>query len=280
MEVRKLHSGLSPSSMALYQSCARKYFYKKIDGRKPDDDVDQDVEALNIGSAFHKVLEDTRHYLKDLSYQTVLKVATDHAVADAAPMIFAMLSHYKAMHEASGLAVVACEVEVETKEFFGIVDVILKDLENNWWIGDMKTASSYNPAALHPTLGRHPQLNLYAFHAAHIGASWGLEPNKYRGCRYRLTTKSKLIRKRDEELGAFIGRVSNVVKSYDFPVLKEAMDPEGIYDLHTRVREEIDISGKLQANFLQNFGNCMQYYRPCDFWSACHGKNCSQMRGA
>jgi len=275
---RPSHSGLSPSSLALYIGCGRKYFLKKIAKVAIDPDQSADTVALNVGKAFHKVLEDTQHNLDGITYKQVHHTVAEFIDAEEyGPMIFGMLAAYKKMHAAAGLEVVACEVELETPEFFGIVDVVLKDPRTgDWWIGDMKTAAAYS-AALLPTLPRHPQLNLYAHHAPMLAEKFGMPLDKYAGCRYRLVTKSKMVRKKDEELPALLGRLGKVLKAYDFIVPKALMDSSIIYAIHEQVAKFVSTQTE-EHRYPPNYGNCTQYFRPCEFWSKCHGKLHSEMK--
>lgn len=274
------HKGLSPSSLALYSSCQRKYFLKKIAKVPQDSDVPEDMENFQIGKAFHKCLEDTIHKLDGYSYDAVLKVIEAEGLEeDFGPMIWAMLISYKSMHAKAGLKAKHCEVEVETDTFYGFVDAVLADSNGDWWICDNKTAASYSPNII-PTLFSHPQLNLYAAHFRIVAALTGLDPNKFKGCRYRLTTKSKLIRKETEELGTYIGRLTKVIKSYDFILPIERMNAATILATHDKAFDHIsrhkgDLTGE---HFPQNFGNCFAYYRGCEFYSRCNRKNYSELR--
>lgn len=273
------HRGLSPSSLALFIGCNRKYFYKKVAKFKPDPDVEDDQEALQVGSAYHKILEDTRHKLDGLAYATVESVVKTFDLLNPnhhGPMIFAMLGKYKATHAKSGLKVLACEHVIETNAFYGIVDVVLEN-EDGWWIGDMKTSANYSPSLI-PTLPRHPQLNLYAAHYKEIAQALAIDPDRYRGCRYLLATKTKIRRRDDETVGSFIKRCSDGVRCMDIIVPKEIMDTTGAVMLHTAAFDFIQ-RFKAPTDYPQNFGNCMSYFRPCEFFSRCHASMFSEDRG-
>lgn len=270
-------TGLSPSSLATFLGCQRRYYHNKVAKTPKDSDVPEDVESLLIGSAFHKCLEDTRHILDGYGFKDVLKVSEEFKLdEDTAALIFAMLSRYKEVHAKAGLKAIACEVIVNTEKFYGIVDVILEDSSGNWWIGDMKTAASYRPDIV-PTLPLHPQLNLYAAHANAIGEFLGLLPEKYLGCRYRMTTKSRIGRKGGEEIGPYVKRLSKAIKSFDFILPKELMNPNLFAGIHGSAFKMIGEAGDKEAAFPQSFSNCMNYFRPCEFWSKCHGKNFTEM---
>jgi hypothetical protein len=267
------HKGLSPSSLQLFMGCNRRYFYKKIAKVPIDGDAPEDQESFEVGKAFHKVLENTKHSLTGISYDQVRETVSEFKVENvdqAAPLIFAMLKSYDDMHKKSGLEVVACELPIETDTFYGITDVILQD-GDGWYIGDMKTAASFSQNLI-PTLPRHPQLNLYVAHRHFIAEKLGLNVEKFQGCRYRLTTKSKIGRKDGEVLEKYINRLSGVVRSYDFFIPKALLDPEELRQMHAKVwdyieknRHELDAS-----KFPQNPGGCMSYFKPCEFWSKCH----------
>ena len=275
----KAHRGLSPSSLSLYQTCQRRYWHKKVAETPPDDDYNDDVESLNVGKAFHKCLEDVKHDLDGYSFAQVVEVAKAHGLDDRvhAPMLFAMLTKYKAVHKRAGLRALACEVVIETEAFYGFVDVILTDASGGWWIGDMKTAASYRPDLI-PSLPLHPQLNLYAAHANVLADALELDLSKFLGCRYRLTTKSKLKRGDDEKTADYVKRLGKAIKSIDFILPKEIMNPPAVYAIHEAAAKEIEkaAKGKLEKScksFGQNLGSCFNYFRPCEFWSRCHGKN-------
>lgn len=274
----KEHRGLSPSSLALFTGCNRKYFYKKVAKFKPDPDVEDDQEALQVGKAFHQILEDTRHNLTGLAYAAVEATVKTYDLLNPnhhGPMIFAMLAKYKAMHALAGLKVLACEHVIETEAFYGIVDVVLEGDDGGWWIGDMKTAANYS-ASLIPTLPRHPQLSLYAAHYKELATALDLDPEKYLGCRYRLATKTKLRRKDDEAVGAFIKRCLASVRCMDIVIPKESMAPADALGVHTAAAKFIAKHKKAEA-YAQNYGNCMMWFRSCEFWSRCHGKCNSDM---
>lgn len=277
----KDHGGLSPSSLTLFLTCQRKYFHRKIAKTPIDTDVEDDVEALQVGKAFHKCLEDTKHDLEGVTGKWVRDTVLGFGGLTEEfhyPLIFAMLSKYKEMHRKAGLKVIACETTVETAAFFGIVDVVLLDAGGSWWLGDMKTAGSYTPSLI-PSLPRHPQLNLYAAHYHEIAKAMGLSPDNYRGCRYRMTTKSKLNRKDGETTEAFIARLAKAVKSIDFILPKEVMNPVEIVAVHKQAKEYIEATkGFLDPTYYSpNYGNCLQYYRSCEYWSRCHGARNTDM---
>jgi hypothetical protein len=266
---RKEHTGLSPSSLTLLQTCARKYYHRKVAKTLPDPG-EENIEALSVGKAFHQVLEDCKHDLTPFKYSTVVKACLKHDLdEDSAPLIAAMLKSYRTMHQEDNLEVLACEVELETPEFYGFIDAIMMDKDGHWWIVDMKTAASYS-RQLQATVSRHLQLNLYAAHAYIVSEKFDLALSDYAGCRYRLTTKTKVKRKIGEDVKSYIDRLGMSVSSYDFPIGKNDMDPKGAMAIHKSGFE--NSKSKAEKDYLCNFANCTQYYRPCEFFSQCHGQ--------
>lgn len=260
---------LSPSSLQMYLSCNRKYYLKKIANIPPDSDADLDTKPFMVGKAFHKVLEDTSHKLDGLPLSKVLETCKEFELShDESVMVGAMLAKYKLMHKKSGLETIACEIELNTENFRGFVDVLLSDHEGGWWIGDMKTSASYNPAIL-PTLPGHIQLNLYASHVPQIAKAFKLKVKDFKGCRYRLTTKSKMIRKNGEGDKSYFERIFNAVKSLDVVLPKAILDPKTAAASHLSARNKIQ-NCKDPADYPENRGNCMNYNKPCEFWSNCH----------
>lgn len=261
--------GLSPSSLSMFLSCNRKYFHKKIGKSAPDDDASLDTKAFMVGKAFHKVLEDCKHELAGIKLSAIADTCkTFELDDDESIMVGAMLAKYKDMHGKAGLKAVACEIELQTPTFHGFVDVILQG-PVGWWIADMKTSASFNPTIL-ATLPSNLQLNLYALHAALISEMGGLDLKAFRGCRYRLTTKSKLIRRASEGVAEYYQRVKSAVKSFDFVIPADLLQPEKTFDIHSEVFKHAQ-KKKKESQYSQNFGNCMNYNKPCEYWSKCHG---------
>jgi hypothetical protein len=251
-------------------TCQRKYWHKKVNKSPKDEDIEDDTLALRVGKAFHQVLENTKHNLDGITYGQFEDWVAEFDVEPEHPMIFAMLKKYKEVHKKSGLRVLLCEIEVATESFLGYIDAIMEDEDRGWWIGDNKTSSSFSSSLL-PTLPLHPQLNLYAFHANEVAAAHDLDPEKFRGCRYRLTTKSRLVRKDDEEIMSFMERLSKSIKSMDIVLPKEIMDPWAVNRVHDSAWKYIK-KHKAEKFYQPNYEQCMKYYKPCAFYSKCNGR--------
>lgn len=265
----KPHRGLSPSSMSLFTGCQRKYWHKKIAKTPIDADASEDTVAFNVGKAFHRALEVTLHDLNAFSLKEMAFICAEFDLLpeEYAPMIYAMLSQYRIVHEASKLHPLACESIVETDSFYGIVDAVMEGEDGAWWIVDMKTAGQWSDNTIN-TLRTHPQLNLYAQHYKEIAKRVNIDPEKYAGCRYRVTTKSKLKQRSKETFADYIARMSDGIISYDFILPRDIMIPEEIYAAHAGVVRHLE-TFKEKGDYAQNFGNCMAYFKPCEFWSQC-----------
>lgn len=276
----RIHDGLSPSSLGLFLGCNRKYYYKKIAKTPIDIDASEDTEALRVGSAFHKCLENTKHALDGFTLtaaQAVVCGEFELSEAVHLPLIFAMLGRYKETHRKAGLKVLSCEVVIDNPYFYGIVDAVMEDSKGRWWIVDMKTAATYSPQMLIPTLPRHPQLSLYAQYHAAVASKLGLDSESYQGCRYRLTTKSKLIRKATEPMAGYIERLSGSVRSLDIVIPKALMEPAVMAEIHGTAKEYINTHQEAHQ-YSPNYGNCTQWFRSCEYWSKCHGKTVTAMK--
>lgn len=275
---KKEHSGLSPSSLNLFLGCNRRYYHKKIAKTPQDTDYREDQEALSVGKAFHKVLEIKKHILDGLKLFEVFDVVKEYFPDNPGghtPMIFAMLDKYNVMHKKSRLRAIAVEIEIETPVFFGIVDVVLEDDYGNYWIGDMKTAAAYRHDLI-PQLPGHPQLNLYAFYQVELARKLGLDPSKYMGCRYRMTTKSKIVQNSKDTIEMYIDRLRKSVKSYDFIIPKEKMSPGIIAGVHRKIGTFVN-AHLSEDMYTPNYSNCLNFFRPCEFYSNCHSGRFSDL---
>lgn len=267
--------GLSYSSFTEYSACSRKWFIRKVLKLPIDTDADASTEAFDVGKAFHKCLEDTKHDLKGFTFQQCADACRSFNVEDpdTIAMVYAMLSKYKKLHESTNLKVVGCEVVVDVPGFYGITDVVMQN-DAGLWIVDLKTASTFQQSTL-KTITSHPQLLLYARHFDEIAYAVGLKDIPFAGVRLRTTTKSKLQRKSDEVTADYIARMAKSIKSSDIVVpAKYLGNMDAVFQLHQRANE---ITAKAKPEdiekFPPNFGHCFSYFRPCEHYSKCHNYN-------
>jgi len=261
---------LSYSSMSLLQNCEKRYAHYKVYDTPIDSDAQDSTEAFNLGKAFHAVLESTNHEPVDnLTPLVEEKVKEHEVVAAETPKVEAMCRKYYRLNELSGLKCIACEIEVRTNNFLGYVDAIMEDVMGNWWIVDLKTAARVSPMLL-SRLKHDTQLNLYGSHFELIAEKLNIPAKRFKGMRYRVTTKSKLIMKTTEGYNGFVKRVMNGIESYDIAIPKNEKIMTEARKRHNQLHER---SLQLFAGEEPkcNYTYCDSYFRPCPYWSQCHG---------
>lgn len=260
---------LSYSSATTLAGCEQRYHHYKIAKTPNDSDYDEG-DAFNIGKAFHEVLELTNHDPADNAVTNLVKKScTKYDVMDYALMIEAMVIAYVKLHRASGFKCIKCELQLTSETYIGFIDAIFTTEDGYWYIGDLKTAATfYAKSAVR--LNKDPQLSLYSYFAPKFAGLLGLDFEKFRGCRYLVTTKPKLKQKAKESDRDFVKRLSLSAKSYDITIPKEDMDPAGAWsnfeDYYSRCLELWD--GEAPK---QNFKNCESFFKPCPYWSHCYG---------
>lgn len=248
---------LSVSSMKTLNSCPQKYFYKKVSGTPVDPDHEES-DALSFGKAFHKVLEDTLH--TNYSDKLILEAMKEFEVSPfSRPLLTAMLDNYVKLHRASGLKVVKCEFEIHIADLYrGFVDFIAVD-NGGWWIGDNKTAARFDPS-ITGKLHKDPQVAIYTKFAPFIAEALGLK-GIFRGFRYRQSIKSK---------AATPAGLAKGTPTYDFVIPAAAIDPEAAWSVFLEAHQAaVELSNGGAPR--RNYGACMEYFRPCEFFSQCHG---------
>lgn len=272
---KKAIGPLSHSSASTLLECEQRYAYYKIDGVPQDTDYVKS-DALAIGSAFHKVLEDSRHEKPESIRVALLKCVEDPEVRlpeDEILLVHAMLLKYLRLHKQMGFKILAIEIAIETKEVIGYVDAIMEDHDGKWWIVDLKAKKSLSPTEI-AMLPTDPQLNLYAAHAAMIAEQLGLDMQKFGGCRWRVVTKTTAKQKRGETDAEYVARLANEnIKAYDIPV------PFNEEAAAERLETHLDLYKRTQklakSKPIKNFKSCNSFFSPCAYWSRCYGKNYS-----
>lgn len=269
---------LSYSSAELLQSCEQRYAYYKIDKVPVDPDYEKS-DALALGSAFHWILEQSRHEKPKSITEDLARCVSDPDIGlseDDVPLVHAMILKYLRLHQRMGLKVLHVETEIRTEWFHGYIDAIMEDSEGRWGIVDLKTHKSLHMPSL-AALPRDPQLNLYAGHASALAQALGLDVKRFAGCRWRVVTKSSAKPKKGETAIEYIARLTDHhVVAYDIPIPIESMNWSERMRMHKSLWEK---SGLLQGGRpLRNYKNCFSFYSPCSYWKRCHGKLFSEMR--
>lgn len=262
-------NALSYSSSVMLSNCTQKWVHYKVLKTPKDADVTEDAEALQIGKIFHKVLEDTYH--KDVlaaNLQEYCQIAGFEE--DLMALIHAMAYKYVKLHKQSGLEVIACEAKIETPQFLGYVDVVLKEADGSWWIGDLKTAGRLGDDLL-SRLHYDNQLNLYSNFHGMIAEQLKLELEKFKGARYRATTKPRLKRRAGESYQAYVTRLYESVQSVDIIIPLEKMRPAEAWEDFVESFEKTERLRSGVEKPKKNFSYCHNYFRPCEYWSQCYG---------
>ena len=277
MSDKKIDTRLSYSSANLLKNCSQKYYYYKVAGVPKDPDSEENNEAFNVGKAFHWVLEENKHTEKDL-LRLLEAAVKSFEVEEHQGMIHAMLLRHLQCHQESGLEVVACEVGLGTDDFVGYIDAVLQDPDSGeWWITDLKTASRLSDILV-ARLHLDAQLNLYAAFADKVAELFKLDPQLFKGCRYRVTTKSVLKKKTTESYNDHVKRTAKNVKSYDYIVPLERMDPKAVMKDHKKLHAmSLKLrSGKAKPH--KNTSFCDSFFRPCEYWSQCYGATFTELK--
>lgn len=270
---------LSYSSASLMRGCEQRYYYYKVAKIDIDPDASKDSAAFNVGKAFHYILEESKH-VKPAKMGPLLEdcVKYFNLQENEIGLVHAMVLKYLRLRSKQNMRCVGCEYVIKSDLTVGFVDLIEEDLDTGlWWISDMKTAKTFYPT----TVSRLPmdrQLNLYTNYMEQIAEAYGLDPKKFGGCRYKVTTKSSAKQRKNESYNEYVMRlVDSYIKSYDIIVPKEKLNPKSVMAEHKRLHKR---SLKLRegAKPTQNFGYCESYFKPCEYWSNCHGKCFSDMK--
>lgn len=271
----RVDTRLSYSSATLLKNCETRYCHHKAWGTPKDSDYEDKQENFNIGKAFHWIMETSEHTEDNLA-ELLDQSCKAFEVEEYKALIHALSLRYLQTHIKSGLSVIKCEQSLSNADMLGFIDVILGEEDGGYWFGDMKTSAWVNEL-LFARLKNDPQLNTYSFFHREVASALGLDPNKFRGCRYRVVTKAKLKQKASESYVDYVKRLAKNVKSYDIIIPIEKMNIEATYDEHLRLHAR---SLELRAGEVptKNLSYCDSYFSPCPYWSHCHGEEYSKCK--
>lgn len=260
---------LSHSSANTLRSCETRYYHYKIAKTPNDPDYVEEQESLMIGKAVHLSLEQTLHsYDKESFYHWTNYACSQFGLTEMIIPIQAMVFKLMKLQRGEGLYAVACEHEIKTEFVGGFIDLIARNEEGDWWIIDVKTAARLQPLTI-AKLANDYQLNLYAAHADMIARDLGLDSKRFKGCRYRVVTKSGAAARPNETLMSYIKRTDSTIRAHEFIIDIEQMNPEAILkehrELYRRARKLFE-----GAKPSKDYANCSSFFRPCPYWSKCH----------
>lgn len=260
---------MSYSTSKVLQNCEVEYMHSKVWNTPPDSDHEE-TDAFGFGKAFHEVLEKSKH--NAFHKEHLIEAMETHQVnsADMGPLM-AMGKRYLQLHKLSGLKVVKCEQEISTPEYVGYIDMIMVDKDGGWWIGDLKTTSRFDEKNLLPRMAFDDQLNLYTYFYKWLAPHFDLDPAKFKGCRYRATTKPKIVQKGKETPEEYAERVAEKIEVYDIEVPLSVMNPQAAWDHIVKSYERSVILQGGEDAPRRNLNGCISYFKPCKFFSQCHG---------
>lgn len=270
---------LSYSSQSLLTNCQQRYVYYKVD--KVDKDKDaaaRDDSHFAIGKSFHYILEVSNHE-KPAKIGALLEycVQNEGLKEEDTALVHGMVLQYLRLRKDSGWTAVKCEHSIKDPAVIGFIDLIEKKEDGSWCISDMKTAATFYPNKI-AELPSNVQLNLYASFYKEIAKEYDLDPKKFLGCRYLVTTKSKAKQQAKESYNDFVMRLVNKkhVKSHNIFIPKalmriEATRKEFMNDYKTSLKLR---SGKLKPT--KNYTYCNAFFKGCDYFSRCHGQEYSE----
>lgn len=239
-----------------------------------DPDVSQSTLALDIGKAYHQVLEDTDHKKENFQLEILNNACRDNNIGDPATMamIRAMLYKYMILHEKSGLEIVCIEEEIEDKLVIGYIDVVLKcPNSGKWYICDMKTAAGVYVDQLSQKLPRDNQLNLYSYYIDQLAEKYNLDVGLYQGALYRVTNKTKIKFSKRETIQDYYLRCLDRIEAFQFFIPVDKLKPKKAYDNVINIRDKaLELFTKKEEDIPQNFNSCQEWNRSCEYYSNCY----------
>lgn len=264
---------LSYSSASELRGCEQRYYHRKVAGTKQDSDYEEG-DAFSIGKAFHYILEHNRHE-KPEKMGVWLRKCTREKDILLNPKYYALLSAmvltYVKLHKKSRLKVVGVEDEIVEEDYFrGFIDVTLMDMKGNWWLSDMKTFKYFDGSNI-AALRRNVQLTLYSAYAYQIAEKYGLDMEQFQGFMYRVVTKPGLKQTKHETQADYAKRLFRSCKAFQVEVPFELLDIDSIVEEHTRAQEIATMLIDDMKGPRKNYANCFSYFKPCPYWSKCHG---------
>jgi RecB family exonuclease len=263
---------LSHSSASLLLDCEQRYVHHKI-LKTPNDPDYVKSDALAVGSAFHWILENSRHEKPKSITADLAHCAADKDIRlpeEEFALVHAMIISYLRLHlqKMPGFKVLEVETEIKTEMFHGFIDAILEDPEGRWHILDLKTYKTlYRPGLV--ALPRDAQLALYAGHAPLLAEMHNLDLKRFGGVRWRVVTKSTAKQKASETQAEFVMRlVDKHVNAYDLAISADQLDVAERMELHKLLWET---SKELRTRKpTRNYKACFSFFSPCPWFSRCH----------
>tara|TARA_R110000850_G_scaffold107304_5_gene218731 strand:- start:179 stop:1051 length:873 start_codon:yes stop_codon:yes gene_type:complete len=269
---------LSYSSANLLRNCEQKFVHYKVNKVEKDSDQERDDSHFHIGTAFHFVLEMSMHKKPEnigkLLEQCVQEIGLKE---EDIGLVHALVIQYLRLRKLGDFEAVVCEHKIDDENVIGYIDLVEARPNGDWCISDLKTAATFyeNKVA---ELARDRQLNLYGSYYKEIAKAYNLDPDKFIGCRYLVTSKSKAKQQKKETYDQYVMRMveKKLVRSYAVFIPKELLTLDEVKSEHLELHKK-SMSLRQGEVPKKNFTYCMAYFRPCDFWSKCHGESFSKL---
>lgn len=285
---------LSYSSMNLIQGCQRRWHHYKVLGTEKDPD-NSTSNALEVGSAFHRIQEELNHDISNLGPATEklgtrasfdaltnqykdICVSQDKLNEEDWPLVAALALGYlgQIKFRRPSLKCVGVEKELIDDNYIGYVDAIMVDEKTKlFWIIDLKTSGYALSATKKIQLKGNTQLNLYAAYAKQLAEACGISDLTFGGCGYFSAVKPKLKKRVKDTDFTYFERLFDQTCKREFLDLEmvpaDTLSPHKALNLHKALYElSQDIrSGRRKP--IPNYNYCEQYFRPCPYFSKCHG---------
>lgn len=268
----KITEKLSHSSASELRGCEYRWWLRKVKKTRADLDY-RESDGLSVGKAVHHIQERSRHepaalapLLKECAVSSDIRLSKYNF-----GLVAVMCQVYWAYQAQCGLEVIGVEYEIDNERVSGFLDLISLDPDTGlWFIEDLKCFKSFSPNTV-VGLPKDPQLNLYAGFKNEVAKEYGLDPEKFGGAGYRVVTKTTSKVRESETITQFIARTRKLIKVYRVivPASELAVEATGKNHSVVQLRAERILEGDTPS---KNYGYCMNYFSPCQFWSKCHGK--------
>lgn len=273
---------LSHSSARLLEGCERKYWHYKVNNTPKDVDIEDDTAAFKIGTSFHYILEVSMHKKPEKMGELLEYCVQNIGLLEKdVGLVHAMVLSYLRLRKTQTLEAIACEYAIDDPNIIGYIDLIERDtVTGNWTISDLKTAKTFW-ATLVARLPSDRQLSLYASFYKQVAEAFNLDPDKFVGCRYKLTTKSAAEQQAKESYSEYVMRMvdKKLVKSYDIFIPKEKLHIDQTIQAHLELYQKAEYL-RAGNKGRQNFSYCESYFKPCAWYSQCHGSSFTELSGS
>jgi len=294
---------LSYSSMNLIQGCQRKWMHYKVNKTAPDP-TDETKNYFEVGSAFHLIQEMLFHNLDNLELSDNPMFSPTEKILDALTtefkqmcidevglnpedwiLVAALAYGYLVQVRESfpELKCISVEKEIYTEDYIGYADAIfINEALRLYYIIDLKTASRGLSEVAIKKLPKNVQLNLYAhpeYRKILKEKSDIADDFKFGGVGYFSAVKPKLsYLNKDTDQSYFeklIGKTLNKANMDLLLIPATHLAPHKAYNLHKHL---YSLSQNLRKGItppLPNYNFCEAYFKPCEYFSQCHGEKCA-----